>query len=238
MAIPASNDTRSKYMVYVEKLSDGVLRLLNNSGAAVAQGDYILYNGFLGVVLQDAADTEYFDMRIDDEIEVQASDLTTGADTFATLYQDVYFNPAAGEFADDPAFGIPVGKLSVVKDANGCIKFFNLAKTIAPGSEPFQVEIEITADATSGKAIDLGLDVKLLDVVLYCTVSNASGTVKLTDGTNDITDAMTAAVVDTRAAAATIDETYNEITVASETLTAVTNGAADRARLILTLKAV
>lgn len=238
MALPVSQDTRSKYMVFVEKINQNVYRMYNGSGAAVNQGDYMYINGLFGVVLQDAANTEYFDFKVDDEIEIHADDLTTGANTFGTLYQNVYFNAADASFADDPAYGLLVGLLSQVKDSDGMIKFFNMKKNPGLPGELIQFEIDVDADATSGKEINLGVDFKLLDVVLYCTATSGSGTAKLTDGTNDITNAITCAVVDTRGVPATIDETYAEITAASETLTVVTNGAADRCRLLLTVKAV
>jgi hypothetical protein len=224
-------------MVYVEKIEQNVYRLLNNSGASVAQGDYLLFNGMFGVVLQDAANTEHFDFQIDDQIELQANDLDATYNTFATLYQTVYFNAANGVFSDDPASGVPVGKLSQVKDADGCIKFLNFRKTDLDSSGAAIVEFEISADASSGVVYDPGFDFKLLDMVVYSTASVALATVTASDGTNNISDAIDIATANTRAVPATLDETYNTIE-GTEALTFTTNSAADRCRIIMTIKAV
>lgn len=223
-------------LVFVEKIKQNVYRLLNNSGVTIEQGDYLLFNGLLGVALQEALDTEYFDMQIDDEVELQASALVAGFSTFATPYQNVYFNPTLQQFSDSSAHGIPVGKLSQIKDSNGAIKFFNLVKSDIQNDTQV-IEFEVAEDASAGLAFDPGYDFKILDVIAFSTVNQAAATVKLTDGANDITDAMVIAVVDTRVVPVTIDETYNTITGA-EVLTIITNAAADRCRLLLTIKAV
>ena len=51
----------------------------------------------------------------------------------------------------------------------------------------------------------------IIDAWLICSAAHANGTVKLTDGTNDITDAMICAVDKTIVRAGTIDDTYSTI---------------------------
>jgi hypothetical protein len=230
-------DIASTLNTFVEKIKENAYRILNNTGATITQGDYVLIHGLLGIANQTALNGAYFDLLVDGEIEVQADDLVTGALTFGTIYQTVYFNQALGQFSDLPGYGIPIGILSKIKDAQGIIKFFNLKKRMVLAGETETIELEVAVDASAGITFPLGYDYKILDVVAYCTAANAGGTVTLSDGAAAISDAMIIAVANTRVAAATIDETKNTITDA-EVLTVTTNGAADRCRMLLTVKAV
>jgi len=224
-------------MAFVEKIEQGVYRVLNNTGATIDQYDYVLIHGLLGVAYQEALDGAYFNLLVSDEIEVQADDLVTGALTFGTIYQTVYFNQALGQFSDLPGYGIAVGILSKIKDSNGVIKFFNLVKVMPLSGETSIIELEIAEDATGGITFPLGYDYKILDAALFCTAASGSGTLTISDGTDDISDAMICAVLDTRTAVETIDETFSTIT-GVKVLTLTTNGAADRCRVLLTVKAV
>ena len=95
---------------------------------------------------------------------------------------------------------------------------------------PVMITYAVTADATSGLAIydsAVPFDFEILDVVVQCTAANASGTLKLTDGTSDITDAIVCAVDKTIGRAGTIDDAKSSLS-AGDTLKVVSNGAADR----------
>lgn len=93
---------------------------------------------------------------------------------------------------------------------------------------PVCLEYEITADASSGLSVTVPFGIKIIDVTAIATATSASGTVKLTDGTNDITDAIAIATDTNIDRAATIDDAYNTV-AANGTLKVVTNGANDRA---------
>lgn len=102
---------------------------------------------------------------------------------------------------------------------------------------PIVINFAITADATGGLKIfdaDAPMKFEILDVTVQARAASASGTAKLTDGTNDITDAMILAVDKVIVRAGTIDDVYSEI-AASGTLTVVTNGAADRGLVTITV---
>jgi len=75
------------------------------------------------------------------------------------------------------------------------------------------IAFEITTGAASVKIFDQSAPYKfeVVDVVIQPRGASANGTMKLTDGTNDITDAMTCAVDKTKARDATIDDAYSTI---------------------------
>lgn len=73
------------------------------------------------------------------------------------------------------------------------------------------ITIDVTADASAGKTVALPFPIRIIDVVLIATATSALGTMKLTDGTHDITDAMACATLDTQARASTIDVTYSKL---------------------------
>ena len=85
----------------------------------------------------------------------------------------------------------------------------------------------ITADATGGLAFSVPFDCVVVDAVVQCTAANASGTITVSDGTNDITDAMICAVDTTIVRAGTIDNAYSALSE-GDSLTFTTNGAGDR----------
>jgi len=72
---------------------------------------------------------------------------------------------------------------------------------------------DVTTGATSIKIFDSDAPYKfeIIDVVIQPRGDSTSGTIKITNGTNDITDAMTCAVDTTIARPATIDDAYSTI---------------------------
>jgi len=88
----------------------------------------------------------------------------------------------------------------------------------------------VTADATGGLAIfeaNAPFAFEIIDVRVQARATSGGGTLKLTDGTNDITDTIACATDTNIDMADTIDDTYSTI-AANGTLKVVANGAADR----------
>lgn len=105
-------------------------------------------------------------------------------------------------------------------------------------SSPIIVTYEVTADATLGLNIfnaNCPFPIQIRRVDVECRATSGGGTLKLTDGTNDITDAITCAVDTTCTNSGTIDGAYSTIS-AGGTLAVVTANAADRA--LVTIYAV
>ena len=91
------------------------------------------------------------------------------------------------------------------------------------------VEVTITADASAGIAFTLPYKLRVTSVTAISTATVALATVTVSDGTNDLTDAIVIATLHGRVEASTLDLTYAE--VASVTLT--TASAADRATVFI-----
>lgn len=97
---------------------------------------------------------------------------------------------------------------------------------------------EITVDATGGiKIFDSNAPCafEVLDVIVQARVSNGSGSMKLTNGSNDITNAIACVTDKVIARAGTIDNDYSEI-AKDGSLVIVANGAADRALVTIIVR--
>ena len=99
---------------------------------------------------------------------------------------------------------------------------------------------EVTTGATTGLEIfnqNAPFKFEVVDVLIQPRGASTNGTIKLTDGTNDITDAMTCAADKTAARQATIDDAYSTINK-GQTLEVVCAGdsvAATIALVIITI---
>ena len=98
---------------------------------------------------------------------------------------------------------------------------------------PVVIEKNVTADATgAGLSIDVPFAIDIYDVVVISTASVGSATMKLSDGTHDITDAIVCATNDAVVRAGTIDSTYSAVAKGG-TLKVISNGSNDRARVYI-----
>lgn len=131
--LPTSEDTRAKYKVFVEKVHQDVVVVLNASGSEIKQGDFVVAGNtagasgqkvWCGVARQDIPDGESGAIDVEEGILCQASDLVAAEDAFATYGQNVFYDASTGEFSDTSTAGYwLVGLLYVVKDSDGVIKF-------------------------------------------------------------------------------------------------------------------
>jgi pyruvate/oxaloacetate carboxyltransferase len=107
------------------------------------------------------------------------------------------------------------------------LKSYSLGKLNAV--QKIAVEVDIVADATSGIAFVLPYKMLVTGVTAISTAAVALATVTVSDGTNDLTDAVIIAVLDVRSEAATIDLTYAIV----DRVVLTTNGATDRAKVLV-----
>ncbi len=94
--------------------------------------------------------------------------------------------------------------------------------------------VNIVADATGGFDFIVNFSGILVDIIVRCTVANASGDAQLRRVTTAISDAITMAVDDTISRAATLTDA-GVVVVAGETLNILCNGAADRGEVTLVM---
>lgn len=95
--------------------------------------------------------------------------------------------------------------------------------------QKLSVVVDIEADATGGLVAVLPYKLLITGVTAISTAAVALETVTVSDGTNDITDALDIAVLDARTEAGTIDLTYAE----AGTVTLTTASAAGRAKVLI-----
>jgi len=81
-------------------------------------------------------------------------------------------------------------------------------------SIPILITAEVTADATLGQNIfnaNCPFPIKIIDVIVEARATVGGGTLTLSDGSNNITDAIACAVDTTKTLAGTIDDAYSTI---------------------------
>lgn len=116
----------------------------------------------------------------------------------------------------------------------------NLGGSDAAIDPLLQINYEIVADASSGLDVytaNVPFAMEIIDVIVQCRAASASGTVTVSDGTNDITNAIVCAVDNTSIKASSIVHAYSTL-AAGDTLDVTTNGAADRALVTFVVRKV
>lgn len=115
-----------------------VLRLTNGTGAPVAQGSFVVNHGFAAVAEKAIASGAVGPWWVEEGIQVRAkgaAKLKAGEDTFGTLGQEVYWDPASDKFSDTLTAGYyAVGRLTVIKSAAAGITFdkYRYADLVTP----------------------------------------------------------------------------------------------------------
>lgn len=116
--------------VYVEKQAADHLRLVNDSGADVVQGEFAVISGLAAVADEAVVSGAIGSFHTEDGIVIQASDLKSGEKTFATGGQTVYWNASTKEFSDTRTVGYyEVGTLSEVL-SGGVIRFVKFFRAV------------------------------------------------------------------------------------------------------------
>lgn len=119
---------------YVLKQDNAAPRLYNGSGAAWAQGDFVIVGALCGRVAEPdgVAAGAYGAVEMEPRMTIRSTDLTEGEDTFATPNQTV-FEDGSGNFSDTETVGYyAVGQLVRPKGDNDEIEFikYHLAEEV------------------------------------------------------------------------------------------------------------
>ncbi len=149
--------------VYIEKEQCDHVRILNGTGAALSQFEFAIVGPFAGVADEGVESAAVGSFHVEGGIQVQASDLQTSEDTFATVGQSVYWNSATKKFSDTYKAGYyRVGYLLTAKDSDGVILFEKSRyATLIPSSElagtAFRKTVTLTS-AAAGTAVEILAD--------------------------------------------------------------------------------
>lgn len=215
--------------VFIEKEAAHSIRLYNDTGAALAQGEFaVLDGGIVGVADEAIASGEAGSFAVEAGMVLQAADFVSASeDTFATGGQKVYWDPVTKKFSDTRKAGyLEVGTLVEVI-SGGVIRFAKnyLAKEITVKCA--EIVIDAATDySTTGKSVPLPVGSKIIDVVAICTAANTAGTAQVVNGSTALHTALVMAVDQTinRMAAAVNDAAMD---VGADAITVKTHAIGD-----------
>lgn len=98
---------------------------------------------------------------------------------------------------------------------------------------PAVIRKVVDADATSGLAITIPYDMYIIDVIVQCNATNASGTLQIQNGGEAVTDAIACDTNHAVDRADSVDDAHADL-LTTDTITVVSNGAADRGTVYIT----
>ena len=234
--------------VYIQKESVNHIILNNNTGSDLVQYEMTVIGGLSLIADEAIANGATGSFHVENGICFQTDDFEAGEDTFATVNQDVFWNPATGDFSDTETAGYyKVGVLKEIKNSNGVIlvtknrqavysDVFTLqAEMAVEQAEPKTLVFKVTADASIALPIaGLVEGDEIIDVHLICTAANASGTLTLEDGAgDDISDAMICAVDKVVVRAGTIDDAKSVLPATGAAIISVGGTATDTRGIVV-----
>lgn len=113
--------------VYIQKEKVDHVVATNDTGADMSQFDFDVVGPWAAVADADIAAGAEGSYHVEEGIQLQTTTLESGADTFGTDNQAVYFNATSKEFSDTLTDNYYlVGYVTEVKDSNGMVVFEKL----------------------------------------------------------------------------------------------------------------
>lgn len=220
-------------------MNDRQITVTNNLGRTALSRELVYLDGYFGEVMEYAgiADTASGKININHERKIRTAQIET-ADTF-TAGNVLFFEPgsgAAGKLVDTPT-GTTVA-VGMINDAGGTggaqtwVEFRPFAQgtesQIGEAVKVAKITVPTGSHSAGTPVVDTSLPVgsEIIDVNVVATATNASGTVTVSDGTNDITNAIACDTDNAISRAASIDQAYNVVVAAGLTLTANATGDA------------
>lgn len=247
---------------FTEKyLGDTQPTVTNNLGRDVVFGEWVSLGGYFGnVVEQDGIENGETGKIETSAFRTVASEQVEATDTF-TAGNTLYFEPggsgAAGTFVDTAtgttvAVGIIVAEggtggaqtsvtfkpfLQKVDNSGLDTRLTAAEADIATEqAEPKTLVFKVEADASGGLAITgLSEGDEIISASVICTATNGSGTLKITNQTDDITDGIACATDTNVDYAATIDDDYSTLPAGGAEVVSV-GGTAANTRGILVVQ--
>ena len=132
--------------VYIEKEQCDHVMIKNQTGAIVAQYEFAVILPFAAIADEAVAIAAVGSFHVEQGILVQASNLQTSEDTFATVGQSVYFDTSTKKFSDTLTVGYyRVGYLVTAKNSAGVIVFEKARYASVVPASTSDLEAAITA---------------------------------------------------------------------------------------------
>jgi len=223
---------------------DKQITVTNGLGRTALDAELVLIGSYFGNVCEYGGIANGASGKIDisDDRIIRTGQIE--ATTTFTVGGVVYFVPggssAAGKlYGVATALGVPVGICVEEEGAGGAhtaVAFRPFAQNQKDALDDISVKTiayEITTGAAAIVVPGLHAGDKIVDVSLFATGASTNGTIKLTNGTNDITNAMTCAVDKTVARAGTIDDAYNTLPAAGATIVCAGDTVASTKAVVL-----
>lgn len=193
--------------VYIERENVDHVVLTNDTGADLDQYEFAVVGGIAAIADEDIDNGSTGSFHVEEGMLIQSDDLVTAEDTFGTVNQPVYWNPATNEFSDTATSTYYlVGYLQVAKDSAGVIIFQKLYHVELVGTVAAQITALETAVSTTIPA-----DYTAADAVVSAAFA-AADAAQLTDSGRPFfkTATLTSAAAGT--AVAVLDDTSVEAT--------------------------
>lgn len=224
--------------VYIQKEMIDHINLKNDTGADLAQYEFTVIGGLSLIADEAIADGDEGSFHVETGIifQVAAADMAAGEDTFATENQDVFWDPATGDFSDTEKTGYyKVGILKDVKNSDGVILVSKNREAVLLSAAVKTIVQKITADASTAiPVVGLVEGDEIVGAHVICTAANANGTLVIEDGAgDDITDGMICAVDKVVVYAGTIDDEKNVLPASGAAIISVGGTAADTRGIVV-----
>lgn len=119
--------------VYVEREKCDHLRLANNTGADLVQGEFTLVGGYPAVADEPIANNAVGSFHVEPNIVCQASEFSTGEGTFPTANAEIYFDPVDKKFSNTKSADVyGVGRVTEIL-TGGVVRFAKYHRAIKGG---------------------------------------------------------------------------------------------------------
>jgi hypothetical protein len=206
--------------------SDKQVLVTNGLGRTAKYAELVYLGGYFGEVKEYSGIANAGTGRININSERLIRTKQVKATTTFTVGQPVYFlsggSSAAGELYGVATLNaIPVG-VCVAEEGTGGAQTAVTFRPYTQGSADAKAVTQVVYKVTTGAAAIVVPTLKqgdeIIDVMIIPTGASTNGTIKITDGTSDITNAMTCAVDKTIARASTIDDAKSTLPAAGATI--------------------
>lgn len=221
--------------------SDNQVTIINTSGRAYTNREIVNEGRYVGEVREynGIANGASGKINIEERRKIRTSQIEI-TDSFV-VGQLIYFLSggagAPGELRATPVAGsVPVGFCTEEGGGAGTHTYIEFRPFDQDGESAIggvlkvkEIVVPTGSHGAGTPVVDTSIPVgsKIIDVTALGTAASASGSVTVSDGTNDITvTAVVMAVIDALSRAVDIDETYRTVVAAGLTLTANATGDA------------